>query len=164
MKKGGPMFYRNEIDFSARTDGCYPWYDLEEYTPDGGMWSIPAAADRRRHIDAAEQLMANPDEFRQAMRLAIREWPRSASVALGNPSMNHKAWLGHAGCYLATGSPEETTRLGWHNLDEGEQLEANQAAADIITEWRNTGRAGFQPSLWDHLPSLRRFTEGAAHA
>lgn len=158
------MFYRNEINFSARTEGCHPWYDLEEFQPDGGMWSIPKADSRQSHIQAAEQLMANPDEFRQSMRQAIEEWPRSTSVALGNPSMNHKAWLGHAGCYLGVGSPEETTRLGWHNLDEGEQLEANQAASDVIAEWHRARQGGHQPSLWDHLPSLRRFAEGVAHA
>lgn len=158
------MFYRNEINFNARTDGCYPWHELEEYQPDGGMWSIPRAADRPRHIEAAEQLMANPDEFRAAMRRALTEWPRSTSVALGNPSVNHKAWLGHAGCYLTTGSTEECTRFGWHNLDEGEQLEANQAAADVIAEWHAARNPGTQPTLWEFLPSLRRFAEGAASA
>ena len=157
------MFYRNEINFSAKTDNCYPWHELEEYHPDGGMWSIPRAADRQRFIYAAEQLMANPDDFREAMRRALTEWPRSTAVALGNPSLNHKAWLGHAGCYLATGSTEEATRIGWHNLDADEQLEANRAAADIIAEW-HAQQHGHQPTLWDHLPSLRLFTEGADHA
>lgn len=160
-------FYRNEIpedgSYRAPSRQQYPWHELEEHHPDGGMWSIPPANDRKRFIESAEQVMANPDQFRHAMRRALAEWPRSASVALGNPSMNHKAWIGHAGCYLSTGSPEETTRLAWHNLDEGEQLEANQAAADVIGEWKAAHHGSQQPTLWDLLPSLRTF-EGGSNA
>ena len=159
-------FYRNEIpedgNYRAPSRQQYPWHELEEHQPDGGMWSIPPAGERQHLIDAAEQVMANPDQFRDAMRRALTDWPRSAAVALTNPSLNHKAWIGHAGCYLATGSPEETTRLAWHNLDDGEQLEANQAAADVIAQWHATNSGGQQPTLWDFLPSLHRF--GADHA
>jgi len=49
--------------------------------------------------------------------------------------LNQRAWIGHAGCFLATGSPEETTRLGWHELDDGEQYGANAAADAVIAEW-----------------------------
>ena len=160
-------FYRNEIPedgyYRAPSRQHYPWHELEEHHPDGGMWSIPPADRRQQFIEAAELIMANPDQFRQAMRRVLAEWPRSASVALSNPSMNHKAWMGHAGCYLSTGSPEETTRLAWHNLDEGEQLEANQAAADVIGEWRAAHTGSQQSTLFDFIPSLRTFG-GGSHA
>ena len=155
------MFHRNEIpvdsNYRAPTRVHYPWHQLEEHQEDGGMWKIPAAGERSQFADAAEQLMANPDAFRDAMRRALHEWPRSVSVALTNPSLNHRAWIGHAGCYLATGSPEEATRLGWHQLDEGEQAAANAAADDVIEEWHTATGAGHQPTLWDMVPSLRAF-------
>lgn len=155
------MFYRNEIPadqhYRPPTRVHYPWDELEEYQPDGGMWSIAPAQDRARLIEAAEQLMANPDAFRESMRRALREWPRSVSVALTTPSLNHRAWIGHAGCWLATGSPEETTRLGWHMLDPEEQAAANQAADDVITEWRRANQPSGHPTLWDQLPSLQPF-------
>ena len=154
-------FYRNEIPedghYRAPTRVHYPWDQLEEYQDDGGMWKIPAAGERGRFADAAEQLMANPDSFRDAMRRALDEWPRSVAVALTNPSLNHRAWIGHAGCYLATGSPEEATRIGWHQLDEGEQAAANAAADEAIEEWHARNGVGHQPTLWDMIPSLRTF-------
>lgn len=132
------MFYRNEItDTNVRSNRVhYPWHELEEYTPDGGMWSIPAVGDRERFVEATANLMADPfGGFLAAMRRAVAEWPRSVAQALTTPGLNQRAWLGHAGCYLATGSPEETTRLGWHDLDEYEQRAANAAADQVIAEW-----------------------------
>jgi hypothetical protein len=155
------MFYRNEItaDAAPPTRQHYPWTEMEEYHPDGGMWANPRTEARNRHIEAAEALMADPDSFRDAMRLALLRWPRSVGVALTTPGLNHRAWIGHAGCFLATGSPEETTRLGWHNLDDGEQDTANAAADDVILEWKRANQPELPPQmgLWDFLPSLKEW-------
>lgn len=133
------MFSRNEIGNPAirPTRDHYAYTELEEFHPDGGMWAVPAASDRQHYIEASAELMVNVDAFTSAMRRALTEWPKSSDAALSNPGMNHRAWLGHAGCYLATGSPEEVTRLGWHTLDATEQWAANEAASRVITEWRN---------------------------
>lgn len=130
------MFYRNEISTIPPTRAHYPWHEMEEYQPDGGMWRIPSPPERDQHIAATSGLMANPTAFYEAMLVALTEWPRSVAQALTTPGLNHRAWIGHAGCYLATGSPEETTRLGWHELDDAEQYAANDAADRAIAEWR----------------------------
>lgn len=137
------MFYRNEInpDTVIPSRMYYPWTELEEYLPDGGMWSIPAADSRAQFVEDTRKLMVDTDAFREAMRRALWEWPKSCAVALSTAGLNRKAWLGHAGCYLATGSPEETTRLGWHALTDGEQRDANSAALEVIGEWLR----GFTP-------------------
>lgn len=136
------MFTRNEIgDPNAKPARIsHHWSYMEEYQPDGGMWQIPSTLNRGRFIRDSEELMANPEAFADAMRLALKRWPRSCEVAFTTPGLNLRAWLGHAGCFLATGSPEETTRLGWHNLDEGEQFGANAAADRVIAEWRQAHR------------------------
>jgi hypothetical protein len=79
--------------------------------------------------------MRDIPEFKRAMRRALNEWPKSCAVAMTTPGLNKRAWIGHAGCYLATGSPEETTRLGWHDLDDDQQRKANAAADAVIAEW-----------------------------
>ena len=148
------MFMPNEIrdPNSKPTRIHHPWSELEEYQPDGGMWSIPAAYDRPQFVADSSALMADPNRFYLSMIRATTEWPRSTENALTNPSLNHRAWIGHAGCYLATGSPEETTRLGWHELDEPEQYAANAAADRAIQKWRESHHlllsAHRQPSLW----------------
>ena len=131
------MFNRNEINPAARpTRTHYPWHALEEFLPDGGMWRTPHTWERAGYIEATQQLMADPGKFHTAMSDAVNQWPRSTSAALTTPGLNYRAWMGHAGCFLATGSPEETTRLGWHELDEGEQYIANAVAGDVIRSWR----------------------------
>lgn len=145
------MFSRNEITTTAPpTRVHYPWHELEEYHPNGGMWAIPTPLNRSRFIEDSATLMCNPIAFAHAMRRALVEWPKSVAVALTTPGMNHRAWLGHAGCFLATGSPEETTRLGWHELDDAEQWAANDAADSVIAEWRRANEnTGEQMGLWN---------------
>lgn len=141
------MFGPNEITdpHAAPSRKHHRWEDLEEFHPAGGMWAIPAASWRNRLIRASAELMVDTGAFRTAMRRALAEWPRSVETNLSRPGMNYRAWLGHAGCFLATGSPEETTRLGWHELDDAEQYAANEAADTVIHEWRNSIR---EPSLF----------------
>jgi glutaminase len=99
------------------------------------MWSIPSTREVAAHIAATAELMRDVSEFKRAMRRALNEWPKSCAVAMTTPGLNKRAWLGHAGCYLATGSPEETTRLGWHDLDDDQQRAANAAADSVASEW-----------------------------
>lgn len=148
------MFRPNEIrDPHAKpTRVHHPYTALEEYHPDGGMWSIPPATDRDFYIRETSDLMSNPTAFERAMLRAVEEWPRSVENALTNAAMNQRAWIGHAGCYLATGSPEETTRLGWHELDDAEQYAANAAADRAIAAWR-AAHAG-------HLSAHRQLSMG----
>jgi hypothetical protein len=143
------MFNRNEINsLRAPDQQRFAWWELEENYPHGGMWQIPLARDRQVFIIRTRELMANPPLFKAAMQRAVKEWPRSCANALSTPGLNHQAWIGHAGCFLATASPEETTRLGWHELDEGEQYAANLAAAEVIQEWRDAQRrTGLQQPL-----------------
>jgi predicted RNA polymerase sigma factor len=147
------MFGRNEINNPDAIVGRvhHHWEHLEEYHPDGGMWGIPQLAKRAGLIEAAAGLMANPEAFRDAMRRALREWPRSVASALTAPGLNRRAWIGHAGCYLAVGSPEETTRIGWHTLDIHEQRAANEAADEVIGEWSTRHHQSMRLPLegWD---------------
>jgi hypothetical protein len=137
------MFNRNEITDASlihrpiigAAAQRFPWTELEEYQPDGGMWSIPGTREVAAYVAATAEVMRDIPEFKRAMRRALTEWPKSCAVAMTTPGLNKRAWLGHAGCYLATGSPEETTRLGWHDLNDDQQRQANAAADFVIAEW-----------------------------
>lgn len=107
--------------------------DLEECQQ--GMWKIVRGETRRRFIAEAALLMQKSNEFQTAMRRALVEWPNSCENAFSADAINHLAWLGHAGCFLATGSPEEATRCAWHTLTPSEQKEANRVAAIVVDEW-----------------------------
>lgn len=100
------------------------------------MWRIVHGESRERFAEAAAELMRDDAAFLAAMLRAVNEWPKSCEMNLTSVSTNHRAWFGHAGCFLATGSPEDCTRLGWHMLTEEEQDKANAQADIAIAEWQ----------------------------
>lgn len=93
-------------------------------------------ARREPMVQAAAALMRDAAGFEAACVRATLEWPNSTAAALTTPSMNYQAWIGHTGCCLALGSPEELTRQGWRLLSELEQNAANDAAQRAIDGWR----------------------------
>lgn len=107
--------------------------ELEEFH--AGMWRITHGDVRKGHVKAAADLMRDPDAFKAAMKRATALWPKSTEVAMTAEDTNRIAWLGHAGCCVGVGSPEEATRAGWHTLNASEQDEANRVADEVLQEW-----------------------------
>jgi hypothetical protein len=99
-----------------------------------GMWRNVPASERQDLMDRAAILMKDTESFYQAMRRAITEWPFSCEHHLTG-GFNRQAWIGHAGCCIAVNSPEDITRLAWHNLSQDQQDLANAAADKAIAEW-----------------------------
>lgn len=120
---------------------------LEEHR--AGMWRITTPTERDGLVDAAADLMRNRDAFRDAMFQAVREWPMSMEAAMTTPSLNQRAFMGHAGCCIAVGSPEDLTRLAWHSLRPDQQDEANAAADEAIALWRELYVAPASGRLFD---------------
>lgn len=125
---------------------------LEEYH--AGMWKIVTGKQRKEHVANAADLMRDPDAFRAAMERALVDWSTSCEANLTAESVNRIAWLGHAGCCIATGSPEEATRCAWHTLDRNEQDLANEAAAQVLELYlRQRRKATKSPNLFDMVQS-----------
>lgn len=125
----------------------YHYSQLEEYH--NGLWRITTGEERRALKNAAAKLMATPTDFQAAMARALQEWPRSCEHNLSADSINRIAWLGHAGCCIAVGCPEEATRAAWHTLTAEQQNEANRVAALVLADWDAAHSDCFeaQPSL-----------------
>jgi hypothetical protein len=112
----------------------YHHYDkLEEYH--NGMWRIVRGDERKGFIVASANLMRNSSQFKAAMLRSLEEWPNSCEHNLTADNVNRIAYLGHAGCCIGVGSPEEATRAGWHTLNKAEQDEANRVAAEVLEMW-----------------------------
>jgi hypothetical protein len=115
----------------------YHHHDDREECASDAMWRNVSTRERDAFALVTAELMAFPDQFEAAMLRALDEWPLSCEANLTASAMNQRAWLGHAGCFLATGSPEDATRLGWHHLDSYQQVQANAAADRAIAIWRH---------------------------
>lgn len=112
----------------------YHHCDVLEESP---MWQKITGKEADEYAEKAANIMREPDVFQHAMRWVLKQWPLSCEHNLSAKSINRQAWLGHAGCYLSSGSPEECTRAGWWMLDQDEQSEANRVAQEVIEEWEN---------------------------
>lgn len=101
-----------------------------------GMWRNVTPTERARLADEAACLMKNSALFLEAMQRATEEWTHSCEHHLTG-TFNRQAWVGHAGCCIAVGSPEDVTRQAWHTLTQDEQDQANRAADQAIAEWES---------------------------
>lgn len=124
----------------------FHYEQLEEFHC--GMWRIVRGENRLINAKAAANLMRDSIAFTAAMMRAMREWPNSFSHNLTADAVNKIAWLGHAGCCLGVGSPEENTRIGWHMLTLDEQARANAAAQSVLGLWQSTNSQDRQRELF----------------
>ena len=99
-----------------------------------GMWRTIRGDERHLYLEKAALLMKDTTEFRASMSRASFQWRYSCEVHLTG-GYNRQAWIGHAGCCLATGAPEDVTREAWHTLTQNEQDLANAAADNVLQEW-----------------------------
>ena len=133
-----------------KPDRIYHHYeDLEEYH--AGMWRIVRGVKRKEYANAAADLMRQPGEFKTAMMTALTDWPKSCEANLTAESVNRLAWLGHSGCCLAVNSPEDCTRMGWHQLNRDEQDEANRVAQEVLDAWIAQHKQTTMPDLFSAL-------------
>lgn len=99
------------------------------------MWVKISGEPYHSYATKAANLMRDPEAFKAAMGTAVKQWPVSAEHNLTAIECNRRAWLGHAGCFFGVGSPEEPTRIGWHQLSSVEQFEADRVAQEVIEAW-----------------------------
>ena len=131
-----------------RMERIYHHYkSLEEFH--NGMWKVARGSIRHKYQASAADLMRCPEEFKEAMLAILDTWPKSCEANLTVESVNKIAWLGHAGCCHATGSPEECTRIAWHTLTKPEQDEANRVAGEVLDTWLARHGAVVAPTLFD---------------
>lgn len=85
--------------------------------------------------DNSALLMIDCKAFESACKRAIDEWPNSCEAAFTASTMNHQAWIGHAGCAINHNASEDLTRLAWRTLTQVQQDAANAAADNAIAYW-----------------------------
>ena len=113
----------------------HPYHLLEDIKL--GMWRKVSGEERIKLQVLAANLMKSPSEFKAVMLQALDQLPFACESNFTAPSVNKQAWIGHAGCCIATGSPEEVTRSAWWTLNQTQQDAANLAADEVIQEWNN---------------------------
>lgn len=118
----------------------HPYTDWED--ANAGMWRNVSGEARVELLHRVTAFMTNTTEFYRFMLRVVAEWPIACAVNLSTRSINRQAWIGHAACAMATKSPEDVTRQGWHLLSRPLQDAANNAADDAIAVWERSQVTG----------------------
>lgn len=107
----------------------YPYHEWEDYQ--AGLYALNWNAG----VDVAIGLLSRPVALLDAMRRAVREWPKAAAHHLTDGGMNQRAWLGWAACGIAAQVPAHMTRAAWWQLTDQERSAANAVADAVIEEY-----------------------------
>lgn len=99
------------------------------------MWKQIPIEQRESMIIQSRDLMLNIQQFTNAMKNVVDNWPYSCEANLTASVINHQAWLGHAGCAFNHDAPEDLTRQAWSMLTRDQQDLANKAADEAKEYW-----------------------------
>lgn len=124
----------------------HPYHLLEDIK--AGMWRKVTGDEALALKRKAAELMKSPSEFKEAMLTALDQFPFACEANFTAPGVNRQAWIGHAGCVLATGSPEEVTRAAWWTLTQEQQDAANKVADEVIQEWETRYANAKRGQVW----------------
>jgi hypothetical protein len=97
------------------------------------MWR--RVSEEQSYLERAIAFTGDAKLYGSYMQRVIAEWPLSCEQNLTDPSINRKAWIGHAAACLAIESPEYITRMAWAYLSNEQQRDANKQADDAICLW-----------------------------
>ncbi len=105
-----------------------------------GMWTRHDQKTEADYLRKAIEFTGDAELYGEWMLKVIEAWPISCENSLSNVGMNRKAWVGHAACCLAIGSPEHVTRQAWAKLSWQQQTDANKKAEQAIKQWERNRR------------------------
>jgi hypothetical protein len=112
----------------------HPYWDWEDYK--AGMWNKLTRQEELRLLPLAVEFTGDHFMYGNAMMRVVVEWPITMEHNLTNPSINHKAFVGHCAACLDRGYPEYLTRAAWKLLNDDKQYLANRAAEKAIEKWK----------------------------
>lgn len=111
-----------------------PFYEWEDYLQ--GMWRKPGIEEREQFLELAVEFTGDYVRYGEAMRRVIFAWPRTMLNSLTNPSINHRAFIGHCACCFAHRLPESVTRQAWAHLTDEQRRMANLEAQNAFDSWK----------------------------
>ena len=101
-----------------------------------GMWRKEAPDKEKEFLAMAIEFTGNYKLYGKWMLEVTEKWPVCCEHNLTNPSINQRAWIGHAAACLAINCPEYITRMAWGHLTEKQRIDANSMADYAIMMWK----------------------------
>ena len=120
------------------------WHPFTEWE-DVEMWTPCSQKERKALVEKAVVFTGNDCLYGHWMHQVLTAFPKACEHNLTDLSMNRRAWIGHAACFLATVCSEDVTREAWGLLTDHQRDLANLQADAAIAAWekhheaKNTG-------------------------
>jgi hypothetical protein len=111
----------------------HPYWNWECYK--NGMWRKIHKNEEPGMIENAKVFTGNCLLYGSFMIIALNQYPVSCEQFLSNPSINRRAWIGHAAANIAIKSPEYITRIAWGLLSQEQRDLANNQADIAVFKW-----------------------------
>ena len=111
----------------------HPYWKWECYI--NGMWSAPEKKLQHKKIQDAIEFTSNHILYGEAMLRVVHCWNFSMENFLTNPSVNHRAHIGHCACCLQLGLEESVVRHAWKHLTDTQRALANLEAEKAKNKW-----------------------------
>jgi len=89
---------------------------------------------REEHAIESYNLYSNIPELRVWTNRLLDEWPVTTAVHLSQ-KRNHRAWIGHAACFLHHGAGMDSSIAAYWMLDQAGRQNANDCVMEGYHEW-----------------------------
>ena len=97
------------------------------------MWNRSNKEDQ--DLKKAIFITSDHELYGEQMAIVINKWKNTMLNHLTNPSINHKAFIGHCAVCYKYGIPEYITRKAWSFLNNKEKRLANLQAEKYYKLW-----------------------------
>jgi hypothetical protein len=122
-----------------KTKQIFVHYNLWE---DHAMWRTLTRLEEPEFRKMAIDFTGDYIRYGRAMMKVIDQWPNTCMNSLSNPSINRRAFIGHAACQLEINCPEYIVRQAWWMLNENQRILADKEADKAIQEWEQRRKSG----------------------
>jgi len=110
-----------------------PYWEWEDWK--NGMWRKLPKDEETEMLEKAVEFTGDHIKYGKAMRVVVKEWPRTMLNSLTNKGINRRAFLGHCACSLEFKCPEYITRMAWKRLTDMQRYMADKVAQQVIDEY-----------------------------
>lgn len=91
------------------------------------------------HAEKSCELYRNIPALRVQSRRVLDEWPITSAVHISQ-NRNHRAWMGHAACFLSHGAGMHSSVAAYWMLDQSGRDGANACVMETVELWKRAHR------------------------
>lgn len=89
-----------------------------------------------QHAELSRVLYCDMPRLRVQCDRVLAEWPITSAVHISQ-QRNHRAWMGHAACFLSHGAGSQSSVAAYWMLDDAGRDAANNCVMEAVEKWKS---------------------------